>query len=44
MRLPLLSAALLLGSAVAAFAQAPAYHVTKTVPLGSPDRVGLSGL
>jgi YVTN family beta-propeller protein len=38
MRLPLLSAALLLGSVAAAFAQAPAYHVTKTVPVGAPDR------
>jgi len=38
MRLTLLSAALLLGSVTVSFAQAPAYHVTKTVPLGSPDR------
>ena len=38
MRLPLLSAALLLGSVAASFAQAPSYHVTKTVPLGAPDR------
>jgi YVTN family beta-propeller protein len=38
MRLTLLSAALLLGSCAASFAQAPAYHVTKTVPLGAPDR------
>ncbi len=38
MRLTVLSAALLLGSAAASFAQAPAYHVTKTVPLGSPDK------
>jgi len=38
MRLPLLSAALLLGSLGATFAQAPAYHVAKTVPLGAPDR------
>jgi len=38
MRLTVLSAALLLGSAVASFAQAPAYHVAKTVPLGSPDK------
>src|SRR5579863_5466025 len=38
MRLTLLSAALLLGSFAASFAQAPGYHVTKTVPLGAPDR------
>jgi YVTN family beta-propeller protein len=38
MRLTVLSAAFLLGSAVASFAQAPAYHVTKTVALGAPDR------
>jgi YVTN family beta-propeller protein len=38
MRLTLLSAAFLLGSAAASFAQAPAYHVTKTVPLGAPDK------
>jgi YVTN family beta-propeller protein len=38
MRLTLLSTALLLGSFAASFAQAPAYHVTKTVPLGAPDR------
>lgn len=38
MRLTLLSAAFLFGSVVASFAQAPAYHVTKTVPLGTPDR------
>ena len=38
MRLTLLSAALLLGSVGASFAQAPAYHVAKTAPLGAPDR------
>jgi len=38
MRLPLLSAALLLGTVAVSFAQPPAYHVTKTVPLGAPDR------
>jgi YVTN family beta-propeller protein len=38
MRLTLLSAALILGSFAASFAQSPAYHVTKTVPLGAPDR------
>lgn len=37
MRPILLAAAFLLSSA-AAFAQAPAYHVTKTVALGAPDR------
>jgi YVTN family beta-propeller protein len=38
MRLTLLSTAFLLGSFAASFAQAPAYHVTKTVALGAPDR------
>ena len=38
MRLTFLSAALLLGSFAASLAQAPTYHVSKTVPLGAPDR------
>src|ERR1700761_1368795 len=37
-RLTVLSAAFLFGSVAASFAQTPAYHVTKTVPLGAPDR------
>jgi YVTN family beta-propeller protein len=38
MRPALLSIAFLLGSASVSHAQPPAYHVTKTVPLGAPDR------
>lgn len=38
MRLTAVSAAFLLASVAASFAQAPAYHVTRTVPLGAPDR------
>jgi YVTN family beta-propeller protein len=38
LRLTVLSAAFLLGSVATSFAQAPTYHVTKTVPLGAPDR------
>jgi len=38
MRLTILSATFLFGSIAASFAQAPAYHVTKTVALGAPDR------
>ncbi|HEY2009869.1 MAG TPA: YncE family protein [Rhizomicrobium sp.] len=38
MRLNLLAAAFLLGSTAASFAQTPAYHVTKTITLGAPDK------
>lgn len=38
MRLTLLSATFLLASVAATFAQAPVYHVTRTVALGAPDK------
>ncbi|HVW73029.1 MAG TPA: hypothetical protein VHC39_05285, partial [Rhizomicrobium sp.] len=38
MRLAVLSTVFLLGSVAATFAQAPAYHVTRAVALGAPDR------
>jgi YVTN family beta-propeller protein len=38
MRVALFGVAFLLGSTFASLAQAPAYHVTRTVPLGAPDR------
>lgn len=38
MRLTVLSTVFLLGSVAATFAQAPTYHVTRTVALGAPDR------